>query len=411
MPTLAHLSVYLQKKKKENHPMIMIFFMAFFWCIFDSIMGYMVPLVITADGYSESQLGMIFGFSSIAGMFFDLVLCRYLKNTNYRRMYLFMFAISALFPLLMWKSSTVFIYLLAMAIWGLYYDFFNLGNMSFISHHSEKKAFSANFGALMAFVTLGTVISPLIVGIFLNKGGTALPMFGAWAFLGAAFVFFLIASIVAWKHGPTKKTSIRKIEVTSFKKEISAWKKITRYILPVLFFTLFINVIDAFYWVIGPLLSERLNMNGESGLFLMSYLMPPLIVGWIVGKITRRFGKKRTAFSALLVGSLILISFVFIKNSLVLVAVNFIASFFITMSWPSINGVYADYITERRDLEKEIETVQDTFTNLGYVIGPVLAGFAGQYLGYQESYAFLGVLGVITAVVLLIVTPKKINIK
>jgi MFS family permease len=235
-----------------------------------------------------------------------------------------------------------------------------------------------------------------------------MPFLAALGFLLIAFIFFSLASIVSRRK---KKEVLIKYEPTNVWIELKTWKKIGHYLLPVLFFTLYLNIINAFYWVIGPLLSERLNMDGENGLFLMAYLFPPLIVGWIVGRITNRLGKKHTAFLALILGSAVMTSFVVISNPLVLVAVNFVAAFFIAMAWPSINGVYADYISERPDLDTEIETVQDTFTNLGYVIGPVFAGFAAQYLGYTQSFALAGVIGVVVGIALLVITPKHIRIR
>ncbi|HPV70876.1 MAG TPA: MFS transporter, partial [Candidatus Magasanikbacteria bacterium] len=103
--------------------------------------------------------------------------------------------------------------------------------------------------------------------------------------------------------------------------------------------------------------------------------------------------------------------FVFIKNSFFLIIINLIASFFIALSLPAINGAYADYISESPKLEKEIETLEDSFTNLGYVVGPVAAGFISQYFGYTTSFSLLGVCGLIVGFILFYFTPKKINLK
>ncbi|MCX6779493.1 MAG: MFS transporter, partial [Candidatus Magasanikbacteria bacterium] len=263
------------------------------------------------------------------------------------------------------------------------------------------------------FVTLGYLLAPLVACFFIGDIVTAKLFFVVWLFLGLALIFFVILFFISYKN---KKTAIGLVEDAprkqiTFLKEIHLWKRIGNFILPILFLTFFLNIMDAFYWTIGPLLSERLGMDGERGLFMTTFLLPPLIVGWFVGKITKRLGKKHTAFFSLILGSLFLITFIFIKNPILLILVNFVASFFLTMSFPAINGAYADYMSETPKAEKEIATMVDSFTNLGYIIGPIAAGFSSQYLGYTESFALLGCFGVVVGFILIVVTPKKINIK
>ncbi len=127
--------------------------------------------------------------------------------------------------------------------------------------------------------------------------------------------------------------------------------------------------------------------------------------------MTGRVGKKRTAFFSLLAGSLIMSGLVFLKDApVILIIVNFLASFCTSLAWPAINGVYADYISEAPKIEKEIEALQDSTTNLGYVIGPILAGFASEYLGHLEALSILGVVSGITAIVLSRTTPREIRV-
>jgi len=173
-----------------------------------------------------------------------------------------------------------------------------------------------------------------------------------------------------------------------------------------------LNFIDSFFWTVGPIFAESLSSMKEfSGFFMTAYSLPALLVGWIVGALTKQFGKKRTAFTALLLGSLFLAATFFINQAIFLILNIFIASMFISMSWPSINGAYADYISETPNVEKEITGLEDFFTNLGYVIGPMLAGVIADRLGNSGAFSVLGITGAITAIILLIITPRKINVK
>jgi len=81
------------------------------------------------------------------------------------------------------------------------------------------------------------------------------------------------------------------------------------------------------------------------------------------------------------------------------------------MSWPAINGAYADYINEAGRVENEINGLEDFFTNIGYVAGPMIAGFLVDLIGNTLTFSVLGVFGALSAVVLLVVTPKSFKIK
>jgi len=141
------------------------------------------------------------------------------------------------------------------------------------------------------------------------------------------------------------------------------------------------------------------------------YALPPLLVGWIVGSFTRRYGKKRTAFVSLFCGSVFLMLFSFIHNPYLLMFDVFVVSMFLSMAFPSINGAYADYISETGEYEREIEGLEDFYYNLGYVVGPMTAGFLADQLGNGNTFSLIGLFGAVASLVLIFVTPKSIDVR
>jgi MFS family permease len=135
-----------------------------------------------------------------------------------------------------------------------------------------------------------------------------------------------------------------------------------------------------------------------------------MIAGFVVGNVANKFGKKKTAFVSLIIGSLVLIYMTLFSNFLIVTGMAFLAACFIAISWPSINGAYADYISETIKYEKEIEGIEDFATNFGYTIGPMLAGFLADRVGNIPSFAFLGFAGIIVGLVLFKITPKEIKV-
>ncbi len=404
---LLHFKTYGFKHKHIYAAALMLFFFA----IFDGILSFITPIYITEKGISEGMMGIIIGTSSIAGLIFDLLICRVLKDVRYRLLYFLLFLICAIYPLILWGASSALVFVIAMILWGLYYDLLNVANLDFIARTSLKEEYSSNFGVLRIFFDLGYLLAPLITGFLIITVIDYKPFLAAWIFLVLALICYFLL-LFLFRNGRHYYPKCKQIESGSIFKELFLWKKIGNFILPVLLVTFMLNVIEGMYWTIGPLLATSTNfLDGLGGLFMTVYILPPLFVGWFVGRVTVRFGKKKTAFFSLFFGSVFLGLFYIFDTPILLVVLSFLASFCTSFTSPAILGAYADYINETPQLEKEISTMQDSFVNIGYIFGPILAGFSGQYLGYVNTFALLGVFGIIMSLILLKLTPKQIKIK
>lgn len=383
--------------------------MVFFFVIFDGILMYLAPIVMTGAGISDSLMGLIIGSSSVAGMLFDFILCRALKQTHYRRMFLLMFILAGLFPLFLFGGKTVTIYLIAMAAWGFYYDFFNIGTIDFVERTADAEQQVSHFGILSSFQGIGYLLAPFAASLlllFLHPGPRLLLALAVP--LGIAFFFYVV---IALRPAPERDEygGVTRKTVFSLFGEIELWEKIWVVLFPILLLTLIINLVDAAIWTFGPLFSEQLGAASgfSGGLFMTAYALPPILVGWFVGRITRKFGNRRTAQGAIALGSIVLASIGFVASALLLVPLIFAASFFISIGWPAINAVYTERIEKIPARRKEVETIQDLFTNLGDTGGPIVGGYMAQYLGFAHSFVALGVLGAIIAAGLFLVAPRE----
>lgn len=158
----THIPTYSMKPK-----LFAAGLMVFFFVIFDGILMYLAPIIITGAGISESLMGLIIGSSSIAGMLFDFVLCRGLRVTHYRRMFLLMFILALLFPLFLFGGKTVTIYFMAMAVWGFYYDFYNIGTLDFVERTADPEKHVSHFGVLRSFEGFGYLLAPFAGSLLL----------------------------------------------------------------------------------------------------------------------------------------------------------------------------------------------------------------------------------------------------
>lgn len=381
-----------------------------FWGIFDGIMTYAVPILITDSGFSNTSMGIIYASSSIVGGIFDFLTCRIFKNIHYRRAFLLMFGICLIYPLVLWSAHTLWIFLLAMALWGIYFDMYGFGTFNFVSLYSRKKDYTTNFGLILTFRALSGIIAPLLAGIIIVEAVDWKTFSFAWIFLIIAIIFFIVLHFISKKYTPyiLHKPCHKRKNLLS---EIHIWKKLGKTIYPVLTLSCFLFFIESFFWTLAPLYVMHANLGVFSGIFLTSYTLPALFVGWIVGSLSKKFGKKRTAFISLLIGCAILATFSFWSSIYAVIGITLLASFFINLAMPSINGAYTDYISEKPIVESEIEGLEDLSMNVAYIAGPITAGIITDIVGIANVYSLLGCAGVILALILLKISPKHITIK
>jgi len=383
--------------------------MVFFWAVFDGVLGYLVPLVITNTGISETVMGIIFGSSSIFGGIFDFLLSKIFRRSSFKKLFFIMFIVCMIYPLVLWQAKTIPIFLIAMALWGLYYDLSNFGDFDFVGRRKNEEGHAKEFGIISVFKSLGYIIAPILSGLLIV--GTVVewhPFVFSWIIIGVSFGFFLLLLSATKGQFNSGENGTRPVNVL---RELKIWRHIGKIIFPALVMTMLLNILDAFFWTIGPLLAESFSMlHPLNGLFLTAYTLPPLIVGWSIAKITNRFGKKKTSFLSFFCGSVVLVAFYIFHNPFILMGLIFLAALFFGLSWPAIDSAYADYISESDLYEKNIEGLEDFATNIGYVIGPILAGFLADTLGNINAFSILGLDGLCICLLLFIWTPKHITI-
>lgn len=400
MPGVHHLVLHFRKYGLKHRVLYSFSVIIFFWALFDGLISYVTPLVMTQNGMSETVMGIIYASSSVFGAIFDLVLSKVLLNTNFRRTFLFMFLLCFIQPLLLWQAKTIPLFVVAMATWGLYYDFSNFGIFDFVGRQIDSNEHVSGLGVIGVFRALGYLIAPILAGILIVDLVNIEAFGAAWLFLVLGFVFYIVMLILLKKENKDYLSEV-KLRPVNFIRKIAILKKIGAKIFPVLFLTTLFFIYDAFFWTIGPLYIRNLDFRGPlSGSILTAYTLPALILGWFVGSLVDRFGKRKAMFIPFLLGLLTLIAVPFIESLLLVSIVVFISSMLTTISLITIRSLYTDFIHEVPKKETDIEALGDFSTNVGYVIGPMAAGFLADKVGNAQSFAFLGVFGFIAVVLL-----------
>jgi MFS family permease len=416
MLRLPHSLDVLHRGHLESRHLLYLFcLMMLFWALFDGSVAYLVPVAITESGMSATLMGIILGTSSVAGALFDFLLCRFFTNTYYKRLFVWMFAVCLFVPFILYKADTFWMFLVAMVMWGIYYDFKGIGVFNFVGKGTDFDKHAESFSLIQIFLSLGYLIAPLCVGFLVAEELNWQPFALAWIFIALSIFFFVILLFLSRKIEVHTGQSTGLLDATprDFSTEIHLWKGIGRALFPVLFFIFLITFVDAFFWTIGPLLASELvgTLGAFSGAFMAIYMFPALFTVFWVGKYSEKFGKKHGAIISFFLGACILTLFPLAGATAWILPLVLVASLGLSLSVPLIQGSFADYIAETEEYEKEIEGLEDFYTNLGFIFGPMLAGFLSDQLGNVETFAVLGLFAGTCAVVLTLFMPKSINLK
>jgi len=395
----------------KNNRLIYVFgAMILFFVLFDGIMTYLLPLVVLEHGLSKTQLGLILSAAAVSGAFFDFAIYKIFQNALYRRLFIAMLASGLLYIFVVWYAETILLFLMAMALWGFYYDLKSFGTLDFVSRHSQKKQLAGNFGIAQSFQAIGALLAPMLAGLaivdYVDWQPFALALF--FLLLSGAFFLLLLHEARGKKQFIPLREQPRKGGMLS---EIAGWRRVGLALLPVFLLATFSAVFDSFFMALGPVLAETLPLEPFDGFFMVAYFLPPLLIGGLIGSIVGRFGEKRAALGGLLIGGAILSTLALVQAPLAIIAIVFLSSCFACMALPVTQGIYARIIHETPRVKKEVQELGDFFSNFGFIIGPVAAGIIADGFGTAAAFSALGLMGAAFALVLFFIMPKKSGIK
>lgn len=391
-----HIYQSMTRRSSAYQPLYLLGSMLLFWIIFDSTLAYIAPLLMAEQGFSRTVIGLVLGSSSVFGALFDILLSRYLANAHYRRIFYLMFAVCFIYPLILWQAKTISLFLVAMAAWSFYYNLHNFGDFDFIARTTKRSESVASFSIVQIFQEIGFLLAPIIAGLAISELVGWRPFAIATLFLIASFMVFLaLVRLMAQRNGTQHLPEIT-VARRPFIVEMSIWQKVGRQLLPLLLVSLLLNIIDAFMWTLGPLYAESQQViGGLNGVVISAYALPSILLGVFIGSIARHFGSKRTLYGSVVMALLFFGAMGMLPSVTTVILAIFLASCFIAIAWPVVNSLYTSFITREPHYEREIESVQDFFTNVGYIIGPMIAGVLADTFNLLQAFSAMALIGLV----------------
>lgn len=379
----------------------------FFIRFADSIIAFWAPNQIQNTLNNPVFMGIIISFQSVVGVVADLVFPRLLKSASVRKLVFWAILASALTSLFL-SSSVVkpflAIFVVTMALWGIYYELISFANFQFMGSAVPAHRRSGAWGIFGIFVSLAYFFGPLVAaqllmkGYLITQGAIVVFLFFAWVLLVITKSF----------HDTAPVADLTKLNPIT---EIKHWLTLSEHIWPVLIISLLLGFVDSTFWTVGAVWTEKLAQTNPWGGWLLSfYLLPFILIGLPVARMGIEVGKKKLAEKYLGIAGIMFILMAVNENLGWQIAMVAAASSALAVCYPMLEGVYSDIIARMRQEKKEMIGLTSSVTNISYIIWPVVAGLISSMVGPRLTFSYLGGLIVIVSVILLLVTPRKLKL-
>lgn len=377
----------------------------------DGLMAFLAPILIERRVQNTQIMGIILSSSSFFGLLADQFIASRFASRQYQFFSRWLLSLAFFFPMVfLFLPQRPLTFLLAMAVWGIYYEFITFTNYNFVHSTVRMSEHSFVWSIIEAIKSTALIIAPILATYLLSQGNEQPILFTVIGLLGGAFLVYVILhkrtvkqdSVVAFEVVPKKR---------SFIHEIQLWRILIRKIWPVYTFFFTFILVETCFWTIGPLLTEEIMKQSSFGALLIpAYIAPSFFAPFLVKRLGDRFGKKRIAFGSATVGASVLgIGSFVVGTSILLPCIVFISALFLSLDYPEIEAVFADYMSRIDGYGNDLIGLQATAFSLAWIIGPATAGSLSVVLGNGKTIGVFGLLLAIVSLLLLFVTKRKIT--
>lgn len=390
-----------------------IFVVATFLILFaDAIMSYYFPLVVEANVNSNTVLGIIMGLSSLVGLICDLVFPQLFKKRSWKFLFMAGVLLSILFPIItnlgVWFSSSI-LFIAASIIWGVYFEFLSFSQQNFVVSTEPRENYSKDWGMIAVFWGVGMLIGP-IVGSLLVDTNLVNSTFVIIAFQVVAFIIATMLFKKLKDKGHKVDEPLK--EHMSIISEIIYWFVLLKRIWPPILLGLMWQFINATFWTIGALFgAELLGEYQLDWLIVFAFVLPSIPGSILLAKLKVNTRKKFWSEITLMLGGLFLALVGLIQGNIIITIILILLSgLFLAFAWPLNEAVYSDLSERAGKYKLHITAITRANTSIGYIAGPILAGILADSVGYNNTFAIIGLIGFIFAIILVVLTPKKLKI-
>jgi len=180
----------------------------------DSILSYIFPIVLEGHVNSNIAIGLIMALSSVVGLICDFVLPQIFPNKSWKFLLVVGILASLLFPVAVALGDIfglISMFVIAVVIWGIYYEFILFTEQSFVVNEFKKEEYSKTWGVLGVMIDLTGIIAPIL--------GSMLLIWGTLAYSSVTVlmnILALIFTIILITTGEHESKNVSKVERVYF---------------------------------------------------------------------------------------------------------------------------------------------------------------------------------------------------
>jgi DHA1 family multidrug resistance protein-like MFS transporter len=373
----------LGQSQQKNKVLSRFGLIILFYALADGIASFALPVYMEQSLQDLALVGLIFGSSSIFGAVGSLFFGFEQKGRTFKPYFLSAMVMAAAAYLLALKVQSWSGFLVIMALWGFYYEGINFSWMDFLGRYTQKAEHSGGAGIVQMFNALGYLLGPLLAGWLILRGRWA--MAPALLFLFLSWLLFL-AFFGRKKIAPDVPQ--RKLRLLT---ELKTWIRVGRRSFWVVLANFLQTALwESLIWSMGPILLTR-TLGSKSALVMALFLIPSVFLRGFSGRWADRKGKKEFVILGLVMAGLFLSLFGLFNSLLLKSLTAFLSACGVCLFWPAADGLFIDLVDGySKDNEEEVAGVRGLAHNLGYVVGPMIAGFLGQALGLNITFIVYG---------------------
>lgn len=378
----------IYKRGKQKWPQFSLFLIPMFAVLFaDSFMAYGFPVVLDSAIANAGSLGLILGFSSLAGIICDFVLPRMFGDRSWKRLLGLGIVIGTFFPLLTLlgvNSQSVILMLLASASWGIYYELVLISGQDFISNEEAMDSQSRDWSIFAIVWHFAILFAPIIASILIDNSVTE--------FITGAFAIYLLALILYWiilvrRKGPQAELLAVERPPYSFESQ----KKYLRSLFFYFVIAIGLTLLTSLYWGYAGLFGEYFATTGSPSWLIFTGFSAGLLVGSVIKlRVNIPATQKSLAISLLLSGITLSLT-IFSAEPLVITSLIFVSTIFLAMTEILLATVFSVEGELAQKEEMYALNVERLGISFGFIIFPVILGSILDATNFSVTFALAGV--------------------
>lgn len=366
-------------------------------------MSYFAPIFIEHHLRDPLMLGLVMSSSSVVGFCVDIFLSDRFPKKDYYFFLIVGVLLAVLYPLVLLLPASLAVMLIAMTVWGIYFEFLSFSNFRAIHDILPKEKRDFAWGLSSSLNSLAILLGPFIAG--------ALFAIHFNAPLGGALIMFSIALAGSIFFFPfhRQRVSFATESTINLWKELKIWKLLNSRLWPYLLYTFITVTVSSVFWTIGPVLAGHLSRSHYlGGMLLVAYLVPFVLFGVFSEKIARVFGRDRSIFTSGLIAGIGLTIAGIIPGIISLMILVFVVGTFLAISAPIVSATFESYIGRLGNSANSLIGLRNSTTSISYIIGPLASGIIAKFVGYQLTFSIFGLSLALYCILAYLFLPKHI---